>query len=164
VKRYILLAVAIAILASHPALACSCVEYLSLPGDALEKSGLVFSGQVESVEVIVLPRIVYTQDNAGPFVASQYLTRRAVVTFRVLDDWKGTQPKRYRVLAGAPPETPLRKGSIIMDCDVHFEVGKQYLVFTTFGYADANPCAPTAALKEAGAMVEALNKTLRKAK
>lgn len=159
-------AIAIVLIAAAPLplLACSCAEILTVPGEALEKSGLVFSGEVEKIETVVLPRVVFTEDDNGRLVASQHMVRRALVTFRVIADWNGDRPERYRVLAGAPPERPLKEGQVLRDCEVHFETGKRYLVFTTFGYPEANACAPTAALEESEATVAALDTTASKRK
>lgn len=84
--------------------------------------------------------------------------------FRVIQSWKGEPAKEYTILAGAPPEKPLPPGMIIADCDVHFEKGGEYLVFTTDGYAEANACAPTGTLQKSADMVRALDQLRTKAR
>jgi hypothetical protein len=144
---------------AKPVQACSCAEYLTEAKEALAHSGLVFAGQVEKISVVVLPRVVYSQDEKGQLRPSAFLERRALVVFKVEKDWKAHGNERYTVLAGAPPEQPLKEGQVLVDCDVHFEVGKHYLVFTTDGYPDANPCAPTAELVGSASMVAALDRS-----
>ena len=146
------------------AFACSCVEYLVDAPEALQKSALVFSGQVVDVRSIDLPKIVFIKDGSGEFVPVQHLERRGIYTFRVIQSWKGEPAKEYTILAGAPPEKPLPPGMIIADCDVHFEKGGEYLVFTTDGYAEVNACAPTGTLQKSADMVRALDQLRTKAR
>jgi hypothetical protein len=141
---------------SQRARACSCLECLTDPVVGLKKSGLVFSGEVISVEVVRLPRVVYTKGENNKLVPSQYMERVGVVTLRVLKEWKGDGASEYVVLAGAPPVTPLPQGTWLADCAVHLEVGRQYLIFATEGFAEANSCAPTGDLEKRQQDVAAL--------
>jgi len=146
--------------ASH---ACSCIEYLGETKEAFVKSALVFSGEVTAGDTVMLPHVVYELDKNHNFIPSQYLDRRGLFTFRVLKQWKGTPAKTYVVLA-ASPEKPLPGGLITVDCDVHFELGKQYLVFATEGYSEANPCAPTGPLASKAEIVGELDQLITKAR
>jgi len=141
------------------ATACSCVEYLTDPVEALGKSSLVFAGEVVSVDVVTIPEISYSEDKSGAMVPSSSMQRKGVVTLRTLKEWKGDGSKEYTVLAGAPPVTPLPKGWVMVDCEEHLEVGQQYLIFVDrYGYAEVNPCAPTSELQKAKDQVAALDR------
>jgi hypothetical protein len=140
-----------------PLKACSCTESLTDPVAWLKKSGLVFSGEVVSVDTVSLPRVVYTEDADHNLVPSQYMDRVGIVTLRSIREWKGNGAKQYVVLAGAPAVTPLPRGTWLADCDVHLELGKRYLVFATEGYAEANRCAPTGDLDQRQQDVAALD-------
>jgi hypothetical protein len=50
------------------------------------------------------------------------------------------------------------------DCQSHFEKGKQYLVFASDGYAEANVCAPTGLLSEHADLVAKLDEVARSRK
>ena len=120
---------------------CSCVEYLPDPSEALEKSSLVFAGEAVSTEVVTLPTITYIKGDDGKLEPHQYVDQRQVVRFKTLKEWKGDSAKEYVVIGGAPSDGP---GTVVGSCDIHFEVGKKYLVFVEqYGLAFANPCAPT---------------------
>ncbi len=141
-----------------PLHACSCLEYLTEPGEALEKSGLVFVGLVVGIEVVSLPVVVYSTNESGAFVPSQIMKRRAIVTLRPSREWKGDRAKEYRVLAGAPSQEPLPPGQILVDCDVHLEVGHEYLVFASEGYPEVSPCTPTGPLERSSETLAALDR------
>ena len=128
--------------------ACECADYPSGPVAALKKSGLVFSGEVVAVDTVSLPRVSYTESADHKFVPSQYMARVGVVTLRAIKEWKGNGATQYVVLAGAPPVTPLPPGYVMVDCQVHLELGKRYLVFATEGYAEADYCSRTGELEQ----------------
>jgi hypothetical protein len=143
-------------MASEVVHACTCYELLTEPAEALAKSSLVFAGQVTAVDVVELPTIVYFNGDPQPH---QFMERRALVTLKVITEWKGSGAAEYRVLAGAPPVTPLAQGEVLVDCDVHLELGGKYLIFVDpSGYADVNPCAPTGRLEQSGKMTAALDR------
>ena len=146
-NKQVLVLVLFVTLSGSTAFACSCVEYLVEPGEALQKSALVFSGQVVDVRSIELPKITFIKGVTGEFVPAQHMERRGIYTFRVIQSWKGEAAKEYTIIAGAPPEKPLPLGMILADCDAHFAKGGEYVVFTTDGYPEANPCAPTGVLR-----------------
>src|ERR1700730_4839928 len=138
--------------------ACSCVEYLTDPVEALEKSSLVFVGEVLSVSVVTVPVITYFKSDAGEMVPSQYMERKGVVILKAIQEWKGSGSKEYVVLAGAPPVTPLPKGEVVVDCEEHLELGQQYLIFVNqSGFAEVDPCAPTLELRRAKDAIAALD-------
>ncbi len=152
------LAVAVFSAVARVGAACSCVEYLTDPIEALNKSSLVFSGEVVSVSVVTVPVIIYWKDDSGELAPFQSMDRKGVVTLRVLKEWKGSGAKEYVVLAGAPPVTPLPVGEVLVDCQEHLAVGQRYLIFVEqYGYAEVNPCAPTLELGRATAVVAALD-------
>ena len=155
--RLVAAAAVLLIATARSVTACSCAEYLPDPVTALTKSGLVFTGEVVSVDTVTLPRVVYTADADGTLVPSQYIDRVGVVTLRTIREWKGDGATQYVVLAGPPPVTPLPQGTWLADCKVHLELGKRYLVFATEGYAEANPCAPTGDLEKSTQIVAALD-------
>jgi hypothetical protein len=155
--RVLLLVACIGFLEAQPAIACSCVEYLNDPIEALAKSSLVFAGEVVSVEVISLPRITYFNNEPEPH---QFMERKALVTLRTIKEWKGAGSTKYVVLAGAPPVTPLARGEVIVDCEEHLELGQKYLIFVEqYGYAEVNPCAPTSELQWASKAVATLDRS-----
>jgi len=128
--------------------ACSCLDYPADPVAELKKSGLVFSGEVVAVDTASLPRVYYTEDANHNFIPSQGMVRVGVVTLRTIREWKGDGAKQYVVLAGAPPVTPLPQGHVLVDCQLHLELGKRYLVFATEGYAEAAYCSRTGELEQ----------------
>lgn len=145
-----------------PAFACSCLEILSEPKEALSKSGLVFSGRVVSIDVVHLPMVSYSEDERGELQPSQFMDRRGLVRFAVTKQWKGNPAEELYVLASAPPDPPLREGYVLVDCDVQFEIGKEYLVFTSEGITEANPCAPIELVEESGAVIRTLDRLVSK--
>jgi hypothetical protein len=155
--RIATLAVALSIILFRQGQACSCLDYPT-PTEALKKSGLVFSGEVVSVQVVLLPHVVYTENQKHELVPSQSIDRVGLVTLRTLKEWKGNGAKEYLVLAAAPPVTPLPAGMVLVgDCRSRLELGKRYLVFATEGFTEADPCAPTGDLDSSQATVAALD-------
>ena len=141
---------------------CTCVRPMD-PLEAFSKAALVFAGEVVSVEMVNLPVVVYTKRSDGRLVPSQSMGRKAVVTLRAIKEWKGDHASEYVVLAGAPLSPPPPGMMWIVDCDLHLDLGRRYLVFAEGHFPEANPCGPTGELDARGAVVAALDKQARKA-
>jgi len=116
--------------------------------------------EASSIEVVRLPLVTYVKNEQGVLIPGQHMERRAIVTLRTLRVWKGEQTEEYQILAGAPPESPLTPGLIVVDCQQHLEVGKRYLIFATDGYPEADPCAPTGELDKSDSVITALDRYL----
>jgi len=145
----------------HPrGLACSCSEYYTQPGEALHHFSLIFTGTVVAVDVVTLPRIGYTEQNAS-LVPFQYMERRAIVRLRVSREWKGNGASEYTVLAGAPADPPLAEGLVLVDCQEHLELGREYLVYSTDGYPEASPCAWTGPVERREDKIKALDQYVK---
>ncbi len=133
---------------------------------------MVFEGKVLSKTAVDLPVILYDQINTGEMIGFQALSRRQVVTFKVLKLWKGRPSKTYVVLAADTTQPRSSGVQIATNCWPPFDVGKTYLVFAGSGapgagfsgggYAEANLCAPTGPLDKAQSTVHELTELTAK--
>lgn len=128
--------------------ACSCVEFLTEPREALEKSSLVFVGRPLARKVVELPLVlqVVPNDEGGEPATIQSAVEKTLITFRVSRAWKGPGQDTYMVMTGGTW------------CEPRFEEGHEYVVFTAGMYAEANECAPTGEVSRESDVIEALDK------
>jgi hypothetical protein len=125
-------------------LACSCAEYRDAKA-GLAKSGLVVVGKVRSARTVALPRTVYVTDKLRHAQPGQVIDERGIYTVDVARSWKG-QLATVEVLAGLPDDE--KSGQVSVDCDIHLELGKEYLLFISEGYSEVDSCSPSGRLED----------------
>jgi hypothetical protein len=103
---------ALGLLASLPAMACSCAAPAT-PADALARSSAAFVGRVTDIDKPLL-------DSLGLTTSGLHY-----VTFEVTRSWKGVASDRVVVRTRLSGEA----------CGYRFEIGQEYLVYTS-GDAD----------------------------
>ena len=133
--------------------ACSCPEYRDA-GEGFKNSDLVFTGRVTAVSSIQIPQRDWIDDPSKTSNLHSTLIWQSVVSFEVLDRWKGNpDSETFSVLAGSTTEHRL-----IEDCDAHFELEQEYLVFARGEFLVADSCAPTGFMRDAGEAIAVLDR------
>ncbi len=162
-QRFFLVSIAFAVslFALQEALPCSCLPIYVNATEAAEAATFVFSGEVTEIETVTIPTTRYW-DEDGELVPHVFMEKFGLVTLRVLKEWKGGGAGFYQVLAGAPPDEPLPPDMVIVDCKVHFDVGKKYLVFAHGRFPEADYCMPNAELKDSKETIKELDENARR--
>jgi hypothetical protein len=124
------------LLASLPAMACSCAAPAT-PADALARSSAAFAGRVVDID--------------KPFLDSLGLTTSGLhyVTFEVVRSWKGAISGTVAVRTRLSGEA----------CGYRFEIGQEYLVYTSGDpYLITGICTGTRPTEGAADDIQALDR------